>query len=208
MYWIAEESIELLLFLAPGLVSIGIYRSLTSYPIPSVFQQIALALVFTIITQSICQGIVELLRVFFGQDYLSWSIPYPPLLSFTIAALLAVLLAFANGKDFLHRLLRKLKITRETSFPSEWYSAFYQHQNCFVILHLDGERRIFGWPEDWPSHPNDGHLKLSDAEWLTTHQNQEISSDEYSDLEFVLIPASEIVIVEFLETPTSNQAGD
>ena len=153
MNWIAEDAVSLLMFLAPGLVAVGIFRSLTSYPPPSVFDQVVQALIFTIIVQTACGGIVELFERIFGESDASWTTPYPPHLSFPIAVALAVLLAATYGNDAIHRRLRRLRITRETSFPSEWYSAFHRHQNCYVVLHLVDERFVYGWPVEWPGQP-------------------------------------------------------
>ena len=116
MNWIAEDAISLLMFLAPGLVVVGIFRSLTSIPPPSVFDQVVQALIFTIIVQTACGGIVELFERIFGESDASWTTPYPPHLSFPIAVALAVLLAATYGNDAIHRRLRRLRITRETSF--------------------------------------------------------------------------------------------
>ena len=102
MNWIAEDAISLLMFLAPDLVVVGIFRSLTSYPPPSVFDQVVQALIFTIIVQTVCGGIVELSERIVGESDASWTTPYPPHLSFPIAATLAVLLAATYGNDAIH----------------------------------------------------------------------------------------------------------
>ena len=165
MNWIAEDAISsLLMFLAPGLVVVGIFRSLTPYPSPSMFDRIAQALVFTIIVQNVCWGIAELFEIDVGENDASWTTPYPPHLSFPIAGALAVLLAAICNNDAIHMGLRHLRVTRETSFPSERISAFYRHRNCYVILHLVENRYVYGWPDEWPSQPERGHFKLS--KWL------------------------------------------
>ena len=119
MNWIAEDAISLLMFLAPGLVFVGVFRSLTSYPPPSVFDQIVQALIFTIIVQHLCWGTVELFHLDIGEEDVSWKTLYPPYLSFTLAIVLAVLLAATYGNDAIHKWLRLSPVTRETSFPSE-----------------------------------------------------------------------------------------
>lgn len=204
MNWIAEDAISLLMFLAPGLVVVGIFRSLTSYPPPSVFDQVVQALIFTIIVQTACGGIVELFERIFGESDASWTTPYPPHLSFPIAVALAVLLAATYGNDAIHRRLRRLRITRETSFPSEWYSAFHRHQNCYVVLHLVDERFVYGWPVEWPGQPEKGHFKLSEYTWLTRDEVDGAlilcHPEQDSYRESILIPVSEVVIVEFMRS--------
>ena len=214
MNWIAEDAINLLMFLAPGLVFVGVFRSLTSYPPPSVFDQIVQALIFTIIVQLLCWGVVELFHLDVGEEDVSWKTLYPPYLSFTLAIVLAVLSAATYGNDAIHKWLRLFPVTRETSFPSEWYSAFHRHRNCYVILHLNDGRYVHGWPEEWPSQPEKGHFRLSEYTWLTTHEVDgevtfsyigEESVERRPYLESILIPVSEVCIVEFLRSVLEDE---
>lgn len=204
MNWIAEDAIGLLMFLAPGLVVVGIFRSLTSYPPPSVFDQVVQALIFTIIVQQFfCAGIVELCGIVFDGSGASWTVQYSPYLSFPVAVAFAILLAATYGNDTIHRHLRRLRVTRETSFPSEWYSAFHKHQENYVILHLTDERYLYGWPEEWPGQPEKGHFRLSEYTWLTMGEDGEAPKflypeQESSYQESILIPVSEVDIVEFM----------
>lgn len=214
MNWIAEDAISLLMFLAPGLVVVGIFRSLTSYPPPSVFDQIVQALIFTIIVQHLCWGAVELFHLDIGEEDVSWKTLYPPYLSFTLAIVLAVLLAATYGNDAIHKWLRLSPVTRETSFPSEWYSAFHRHRNCYVILHLNDERYVHGWPEEWPSQPEKGHFRISEYKWLTTREVDGEMMFSYLGQEYlerhlypesILIPVSEVCIVEFLRNVIEDE---
>lgn len=209
MNWIADDAISLLMFLAPGLVVVGIFRSLTSYPSPSVFDQVVQALIFTIIVQSLCWAVVELCEINIGESDASWKTLYPPYLSLTLSIVLAVVFAATYGNDAIHKCLRRLRITRETSFPSEWYSAFHRHCNCYVMLHLVDERFIYGWPEEWPSQPEKGHFRLSEYTWLTRNEaNRESMSwnpERDPERESILIPVSEVVIVEFMTIPLEDE---
>ena len=36
----------------------------------------------------------------------------------------------------------------------------------YVVLHRKGERRLFGWPEEWPDHPDQGHFSIAEGQWL------------------------------------------
>jgi hypothetical protein len=35
-----------------------------------------------------------------------------------------------------------------------------------IILDLRDERRIMGWPAEWPNDPEKGHFVLENAAWL------------------------------------------
>ena len=65
-------------------------------------------------------------------------------ISVVIAILLAICLTIIANNDILHRRLRFLRITKETSHPSEWYSAFARKDPRYVVLHLEYGRRPFG----------------------------------------------------------------
>ena len=48
-----------------------------------------------------------------------------------VAIIVGLAAAAISNMDTLHRILRRLKITMETSYPSEWYSAFSRHDDCY-----------------------------------------------------------------------------
>jgi len=85
-------------------------------------------------------------------------------------------------------------ITKRTSFPSEWFSAFYQDKR-FVYLHLTGERRLYGWPEEWPDQPDKGHFVMMQPEWILDDNTRV----KLHLVERMLIPTSEVVMVEFVK---------
>ena len=207
MYWISDDAINLLMFLAPGLFAVAVFRSLTSYPAPSLFDQVVQALIFTIVVQVACWGIVDKFETGTAESETPWTNPYPPYFTLPLAVFLAILLAVTYGKDIFHAILRWFRVTRESSFPSEWYSAFNQHQRCFVILYLAGERCVYGWPEEWPGQPDKGHFKLSEYVWLTKKEVDKMDTSEYSMRKHleqfpsrasILIPALEVGTVEFI----------
>ena len=89
------------------------------------------------------------------------------------AVLLALLATYCSNNDTLHGILRKLRITKETSDPSEWYSAFARQDPRYVVLHLKDRRRIYGWPEEWPGQPDQGHFRIAEPEWLDSNKTEE-----------------------------------
>lgn len=207
MNWIAEDAISLLMFLAPGLFAVAVFRSLTSYPPSSLFDQIVQALIFTIVVQVACWGIVDKFETGNGKSGPTWTNLYPPYISLPLSIFLGILLAVTYGKDKIHAILRWFGVTRESSFPSEWYSAFNQQQRCFVILYLTGKRCVYGWPEEWPSQPDKGHFKLSEYAWLTKKEVDKMDTSEYSMRKHleqfpsrasILIPALDVGMVEFI----------
>ena len=93
----------------------------------------------------------------------------------------------------VHGLLRRLNVTRQSSYQSAQYSAFAFHRNCYVVLNLKGERRLYGWPKEWPSRSDEKHFLIEECEWLDGNKRR--PTKEFSH---ILIPASEVDMVEFL----------
>ena len=190
MVWASSEIVPILTFLLPGFVAGAVFLSLTSRPNPNAFGLVVQALIFTILGQSITEGL--------PLDEEGWAESWQTLVSVGVAVILAVIIAWSLNHDLPHRFLRYrklgwLKITRETAYPSEWYSAFSHHIDCYVVLHLNGERRLYGWPEEWPSRPDSGHFRIAEPEWLT-----ERGSAVAIGVITILVAVSNVEMVEFL----------
>ena len=62
-----------------------------------------------------------------------------------VALFLGIIFSYFVNNDKFHRIFRLLGVTRETAYPSEWFGAFVENET-FVVLHLEGERRLYDWP--------------------------------------------------------------
>ena len=191
MNWTSSEIVDVLKFLLPGFVSAAIFYSFTSHSKPSDFGLVVQALIFTIVGEAV---IAALLLV----DRFAWMKGQGVVLSVPVAVSLGLIAAYVSNNDTMHRFFRWLSVTRETSYPSEWYSAFAQHPDCCVVLHLTGERRLYGWPEEWPSRPEDGHFRITEGEWLTDDEDGEKKKAQETGVSAIMIPVGEVEMVEFL----------
>ena len=196
MNWASSELVSLLIFLLPGLVAVGIFSSLTSSAKPSDFDRVFQSLIFTTLVQAITAGI---LWGFGREDLLNFleNGHVELLVSVVIAILLGVLASYFFNYDLGHRFLRSIGATRAT-YHSAWYSSFFHNDGSYVVLHLDGERRLYGWPDEWPGLPGEGYFKVSEAEWLDGDESTPLQG-----VSFILIPADEVGMVEFMETKFS-----
>ena len=189
MSWATSEIVAVLTFLLPGFVGAAVFYALTSHPKPGEFAQVVQALVFT----TVGQALAWLIRLLTG---LRWEYEWPAGLELTVAVASAVavalLAAYAANHDTLHRPLRWLGVTMETSYPSEWYSAFAEYDGCYVMLYLKDKRHLYGWLEEWPSNPDDGHFRISEAVWFI--DGRRISATEVAA---TLVAASDVEMVEF-----------
>lgn len=195
MGWGSQEAIAVLSFLLPGFVSAWIFHGLTPYLLPSPFERVVKALIFTVLIQGL---VVPIREAFFLVGRRLDSIgPWDSDSQLVASVLTAVALGLSTARwannDQLHGALRRLGFTRQTSYPSEWFWAFAEN-STFVVLHLDGERRLYGWPEQWPSSPETGHFAIAEAEWLT-----EDGPIPLPQVEHVLIPVASVKMVEFVQ---------
>lgn len=193
MNWVSSEAVGVFLFLLPGFVAAAVFYSLTSHPKPGAFDRIVQALIFTAVGQAITSAVILLFVVVVGNA--AWVKDWEFVLFCIVSVFFAVSLACILNNDVAHRHLRRIGITRETSYPSEWYSTFARHE-CYVVLHMKGQRRLYGWPEEWPSQPNEGHFRIAEGEWLEDDKRTPAEG-----VAAILIPISQVEMVEFLEYP-------
>lgn len=192
---LTSDIITLFQFLLPGFIAAWMFYSLTSYPKPSQFERVVQALIFTIFIQAIVV-LIEYGIVWTCAEYkLEGISKNAGVVGSVLAAIvLGVIFACFANNDYLHKLLRKLGITRETSYPSEWFGAFL-NDITFVVLHLEDERRLYGWPLEWPSQQTTGHFVIAEPSWL----NDDGSETEVTGVSKMVIRATDVKWVEFLE---------
>lgn len=213
----ANEIFNVLVLLLPGFVAAVIYYSLTSNPKPSPFERVIQALVFT----AIIQVVVALLPDWFPSHEVDIGAEalWDPVGPAVIAVVVALAVVIMVNYDLAHGLLRRLGVTRETSYASEWYSAFNQHRGLPVVLHLVGERRLYGWAEEWPGHPGEGHFRIVEGEWFDSEEESSAGTADASSLEEegaqegdeavvvgTLIPFAEVEMVEFVSRKADEES--
>jgi hypothetical protein len=198
----AKDFVALLQFLLPGFVAAWVFYGLTSYPKPSQFERVVQALIFTAFIQCSVYSIKPMLL--FIANYcplFTWNKNFEVICSLIISIILGLIFSYFANTDKLHKLLRKFGITRETSYPSEWFGVFLKNVT-YVVLHLDGERRLYGWPIEWPSEPNKGHFVLVQASWLDGEK--EIPLD---GVEKIVVDSNEVKMIEFMTKTWEEKNG-
>ncbi|GLK87331.1 DUF6338 family protein [Pseudomonas turukhanskensis] len=164
---LVREVIPLLQYLIPGFLAAWIFYSLTAFKRPDSFGQIVQALIFTFVIHGVVAtlgwGLMAVGDRFFSVGY--WNAVAQSLCSFLVAVSLGLGSCYIANNDSLHRLLRNSKITSKTSYSSEWFSAFAGYRR-FIVLHLWDERRLYGWPSEWPSDPSAGQFVMQEPSWL------------------------------------------
>ncbi len=195
---ISSELFTILKFLLPGFLTAWIFHAFTAYPKPSQFERVVQALIFTVLVH----GVVSVIKpaMFYAGKFYSFGNWTPTSLivwSYISAVLLGFTFSYFANTDNFHKLLRKIKLTKQTSYHCEWFGAFHAHDENWVVLHLIDDKRIYGWPHEWPSDPTKGHFVLMFPAWL--------DGQEYVDLpqvESIMFKVSDIKWVEFIhKTP-------
>ena len=198
----SQVIIDVLTFLLPGFVSAAIFHSLTPDPRPIPFERVVQALIFTIFIQVGTFG-VETGLTWIGPWFWSigvWSEQTGIAWSLALAVLLGVVIAWIANTDQLHSRLRKLGLTRQTSFSSEWYGALSQSRG-YLVLHLTGERRLYGWAVEWPNTPEHGNFVMAEAEWLVDGKSVKLEG-----VAQIVIRAQDVEMVELMQVKEDHRS--
>ncbi|QDT42532.1 hypothetical protein Pan241w_26170 [Gimesia alba] len=181
--------------LLPGFITAWIFYSLTAHPKKSPFERTIQALIFTAIIKLL---VLPLSWSFIWLGSYGWTIGvWNQDTSFIVSAFFAIALGFlfsyfANTGILHANLFPLISATKRTSHPSEWFSAFNEDK-CFIYLHFKDGRRLFGWPYEWPDHPDEGHFVILRPEWILEDNQRAPLSLTLK----MLIPAKQVRMVEF-----------
>src|SRR6185437_8385687 len=196
--------VDVLTYLLPGFITAALFYTLTPSPKPIPFERVIQALIFTILVQA-GVFVIQLSLIASGSrlgSFGPWTEDVRLVWSVVVAVGLGLAMAWAMNTDRVHRLLRKIGITHQTSFSSEWFGALSQNRG-FMVLHLTGERRLYGWAEEWPSTAGKGHFVLARAEWLDGDQRIELAG-----VHRILVRAEDVEAVELMETVITPEESD
>ena len=212
MEGVSSELLTLLFKLLPGFVAAAVFYGLTAHSKTSPFERVVEAMIFTVVIQAL---IVVLREVLFlaGRFYVlgSWSEDGALVLSVLMAVVFGLFCARMANNNTVHEWLRcwawyerlrkkplfrwlpDWQWTCRTSYPSEWYSAFSREKR-YVTLHLKGDRRLYGWPEEWPDQSGRGQFVVYEPEWV-------LDNNERAPLHLVekmVVAATDVEMVEFM----------
>lgn len=193
---LVRDVIPLLQYLIPGFLATWIFYSLTAFKRPNSFGQIVQALIFTFVIHGVVAALGWLLTGFGNRVFAigNWSAVAHSFCSFVVAVLLGFGSCYIANNDRLFNKLRTRKITQNTSYPSEWFNSFSNYSRP-VVLQLADERRLSGWPKQWPLDPSAGQFLIQEPSWL-----DEKGAEIPLTAEVVLIDASNVRWVEFSYT--------
>lgn len=190
---LAEDTVALLTFLLPGFLVAWVLFALTSLPKPTQLERVIQALVFTLFVKALVvfeQWALELAGTL--HSFGPWTQNTELVASLSTALCLGLFGSWLANTDRLHAFLRRKGISQRSSRPSEWCDVLSKYP-MFVTLHFKDERRLYGWPELWPSDPEKGHFFIVFPMW--THDDE---PKPMKDVEGILVNVTDIRFVEFV----------
>jgi hypothetical protein len=201
---VSKDLILLLQYLTPGFLVAWILFGITSHQKPSQFERVVQAIIYALFVNFLVAfergGLVWAGSLYsFGP----WDHRAELTASISTAIALGVVIAYLINSDRLHEFLRQYNVSTRSSHPSEWCTAFERNKN-WVVVHFKDERRIYGWPEIWPSDPAKGHLLLANATWI---RDDEPADSEEEEEKLVLVDVADIRWLEFIQ-PAEDEDGN
>lgn len=199
METLKPEVVALLQYLVPGFVAMIVYRGLIAAPHPDAFRSTIEALVFTAIIHFFV--VIErwsALDIGRAYSFGEWTSAGQDIAGFLTAIFVGLLAVRITSFDALiFERLRRWRLTAQASYPNEWFGAFRREEKKWVVLQLIDGRRLYGWPAEWPSSPDTGHLRMQFARWLPYELGGEIVN--LSNVSSILINVTDVRWVEFIE---------
>lgn len=191
---LAKDTAALLGFLLPGFLVAWVLYALTSLQKPAQFERVLQALVFTLFVRVLVFG-EQILLEFAGRwvQLRTWDTNAELVASLFTALVLGFAGAYIVNTDRLHQWLRDWRISNRGSLPSEWCGVFCKYQ-MYITLHYKDDRRLYGWPEVWPSDPERGHFFIVFPVWL--HGD---SPTPMPQVEGILVDVRDVEHVEFVK---------
>lgn len=204
---ITYETINLLMFLIPGLVSCKVF-SLFIDRKQSFFELIIETLIYNYLIYEIVNIVIEwkaLIQIsksnnsyayVFVGDYKRF------LLVFGTSILLPIIWGAIVHHDCHMKFLRLIRSTNKTSRDSAWDDVFIEEVR-FLTLHLTDGRRISGWPMYYSKDKDDGFIYLAQAGWLG-------NDGKYENIKShgILFDTNKIDFIEFMEKPEEEKQSD
>jgi len=193
---LSKDVVALLYFLLPGFIVGWVFYGLTSLQKPAQIERIIQALIFTLFVK----GAVSATKIFL--EFTGHWVRIEPkaadfdlIASITFALLLGYIGSYLVNTDKIHKIFRSAGVSNRSAHPSEWCNTFSTFPR-YVVLNLKDERRLYGWPEIWPSDPTKGHLFISNPSWLTDDGSVEMPTTEG-----ILVDVEDIKFVELMKEP-------
>lgn len=189
-----EPTIKLLL---PGFLAAWIYHAFSPFKPQSQFDRVINALILTFLIQ-LGIGLIEKLALTLGGFYSlgEWSDDVELAWTALCSVIIGLTFSYFSHNDAFHDVLRKLKLSSKTSYPSEWYGLALEEltkPDAWILLQLDDGNRVAGWAERWPTETKAGQFVLA---W--PYLMQDTKAARMENVNVIVIEASNVKWIEIL----------
>ena len=192
------DALNILLFLIPGFISANFLDIIVVRKEKNDFSKVVEALIFSLVIYTIYAIVFKETPVIIEEKSIIFN--WESLLFLSIFSVLLPLVLGANiTNDLLMKVVRFLRITKNTSRSSVWLDAFYDIKR-HVILNFENGRRIYGWPMYYSKEPDNPYIFLYKPAWVVEAEGTKEQKFIELDLEGILItPEQKIESIEFLK---------
>jgi len=204
------EAINILLLLIPGFLAGQIFYSIFKTGEISASRRVLDAMLFSFIVYLLISVFLPwepLAQVKLGDgtlDYLFSNNIKLILLSIVLVVLIPIIIGFLYFNDYIHVVLRKLKITTKTSRGNTWNDAF-STQDRYLIITLKDGRRVRGYPSMFSTDPEEGFIYLFNPAWVNDDKKEDDDPDYFeSNCHGFLLNRNNIELIEFTLDPGEN----
>lgn len=201
-----SELIPILVFLLPGLLTMGVIEVLVVSRPRDTFDKVVLAFVLTFLNLllfSVARWSLEKIGWCFCStwqfDHVNFYTPGNLILIMVCAVGLGVVWSYEATNERLLERLRLKNITTKTHKPSTWREAFIHHKGRWMVVHLKDGRRIYGYPLHYSDEPDERAIHLSPATWLIDEKDGTTKQSPPTTL--LLDNNIGIEFIEFVEEP-------
>lgn len=202
---ITFEALNILIMLAPGLLSTIIYNTIIvrkdKDPLSKIFEALVYTIIIYIAVHFVCDELpCYLKKVETDNKTYIYSFTYnilPLCLSFLLALLLPLFIGYINHKNYIGKLFAKINLTNKSSRESVWLDVFTDVKKCVIVTLKTGER-VYGWPTYYSNDSSEGLIYLEKPKWVK-------KDGTYIDMKIhgiLLTLKDNVKYVSFLNYPT------
>lgn len=189
------ETLQILIFLLPGIISSKVMDFFIARKKLGSFEKILESLIFSMIVYILFTFFSDKSPVFLNIEKTGYYLSYNTG-SFFKLLMISLFVPFIFGichtYDFPMNIFRWLRVTKRTSRDTIWYNVFCDVKT-HIIINFENGRRIYGWPMYYSDDPTKPYIFLHNPAWI------EEDKFTYLDIKGILItPEQKIEFVEFL----------
>lgn len=185
------------IFIAPGFIVDGIVNAFCPNGKRNEGVYFLYCLVYSVVHCAVCSW-AYILAWRLEEAHLTWFLILMCVIAAIGAAILGVIIGLFKSRQWLRRLIRKLKGNISHPIPSAWDYYFSKQESSHIIVTLIDGTKIYGYygSKSYSSSDSDERDIYIEKTYMEDDDNLWI---EDSESKGIYIPQSQIQIIEFLQ---------